>query len=411
MDPKALTPDILKTLEIIKEGTVDIISEEDVINKLIESKKSGKPLRVKLGCDPSAPDLHLGHTIPLLKLRQFQDLGHQVVFIIGDYTAMIGDPSGKSQTRKALSKEEVQKNAETYKKQVTKILDMSKAEVRYNGEWLSKLTFEDTLKLASKYTVARMLERDDFDKRFKNNIPISVHEFLYPLMQGYDSVAVEADIEIGGTDQTFNLLVGRDLQREYGQQPQIIMTFPLLEGTDGVQKMSKSLGNYIGISDPPKDMFGKVMSISDDLMLRYFKLLDIVTKDEFQEIKTGIENGTLHPRDTKARLGRLIVSKYHGEEAGAEAEAEFNRQFRDKKVPDEIPQVTIKVEGDSIGLLKVMSLASICKSNSEARRMVVQKAVEIDGNKVDDDKLEVSTQKEYLIHVGRRYFKVMVEKI
>ena len=411
MDPKALTPDILKTLEIIKEGTVDIISEEDVINKLIESKKSGKPLRVKLGCDPSAPDLHLGHTIPLLKLRQFQDLGHQVVFIIGDYTAMIGDPSGKSQTRKALSKEEVQKNAETYKKQVTKILDMSKAEVRYNGEWLSKLTFEDTLKLASKYTVARMLERDDFDKRFKNNIPISVHEFLYPLMQGYDSVAAEADIEIGGTDQTFNLLVGRDLQREYGQQPQIIMTFPLLEGTDGVQKMSKSLGNYIGISDPPKDMFGKVMSISDDLMLRYFKLLDIVTKDEFQEIKTGIENGTLHPRDTKARLGRLIVSKYHGEEAGAEAEAEFNRQFRDKKVPDEIPQVTIKVEGDSIGLLKVMSLASICKSNSEARRMVVQKAVEIDGNKVDDDKLEVSTQKEYLIHVGRRYFKVMVEKI
>lgn len=411
MDPKALTPDILKTLEIIKEGTVDIISEEDVINKLIESKKSGKPLRVKLGCDPSAPDLHLGHTIPLLKLRQFQDLGHQVVFIIGDYTAMIGDPSGKSQTRKALSKEEVQKNAETYKKQVTKILDMSKAEVRYNGEWLSKLTFEDTLKLASKYTVARMLERDDFDKRFKNNIPISVHEFLYPLMQGYDSVAVEADIEIGGTDQTFNLLVGRDLQREYGQQPQIIMTFPLLEGTDGVQKMSKSLGNYIGISDPPKDMFGKVMSISDDLMLRYFKLLDIVTKDEFQEIKTGIENGTLHPRDTKARLGRLIVSKYHGEEAGAEAEAEFNRQFRDKKVPDEIPQVTIKVEGDSIGLLKVMSLASICKSNSEARRMVVQKAVEIDGNKVDDDKLEVSTHKEYLIHVGRRYFKVMVEKI
>ncbi len=411
MDPKELTPDILKTLEIIKEGTVDIISEEDVIKKLIESKKSGKPLRVKLGCDPSAPDLHLGHTIPLLKLRQFQDLGHQVVFIIGDYTAMIGDPSGKSQTRKALSKEEVQKNAETYKKQVTKILDMSKAEVRYNGEWLSKLTFEDTLKLASKYTVARMLERDDFDKRFKNNIPISVHEFLYPLMQGYDSVAVEADIEIGGTDQTFNLLVGRDLQREYGQQPQIIMTFPLLEGTDGVQKMSKSLGNYIGISDPPKDMFGKVMSISDDLMLRYFKLLDIVTKDELQEIKTGIENGTLHPRDTKAKLGRLIVSKYHGAEAGAEAEAEFNRQFRDKKVPDEIPQVTIKVEGDSIGLLKVMSLASICKSNSEARRMVVQKAVEIDGIKVDDDKLDVSTNKEYLIHVGRRYFKVMVEKI
>jgi tyrosyl-tRNA synthetase len=411
MDPKEISPDILKTLEIIKEGTMDIISEDDLINKLVESKKTGKPLRVKLGCDPSAPDLHLGHTIALRKLRQFQDLGHQVVFIIGDYTAMIGDPSGKSQTRKALSKEQVQKNAETYKKQVTKILDMSKAEVRYNGEWLSKLSFEDTLKLASKYTVARMLERDDFSKRFKSNTPISIHEFLYPLMQGYDSVAVEADIEIGGTDQTFNLLVGRDLQREYGQNPQVIMTFPLLEGTDGVQKMSKSLGNYIGISEEPKEMFGKVMSVSDNLMIRYFDLLNLVSKEELAQIKAGIKDGSLHPRDTKAKLGRLIVARYHGEAAGAEAEAEFNRQFRDKQVPDDIPLVTIKVEGDKIGILKLMSMASICKSNSEARRMVVQKAVEIDGTKVEDDKMEVAAGKEYLVHVGRRYFKVTAEKI
>jgi len=411
MDPKEISPDILKTLEIIKEGTMDIISEDDLINKLVESKKTGKPLRVKLGCDPSAPDLHLGHTIALRKLRQFQDLGHQVVFIIGDYTAMIGDPSGKSQTRKALSKEQVQKNAETYKKQVTKILDMSKAEVRYNGEWLSKLSFEDTLKLASKYTVARMLERDDFSKRFKSNTPISIHEFLYPLMQGYDSVAVEADIEIGGTDQTFNLLVGRDLQREYGQTPQVIMTFPLLEGTDGVQKMSKSLGNYIGISEEPKEMFGKVMSVSDNLMIRYFDLLNLVSKEELAQIKAGIKDSSLHPRDTKAKLGRLIVARYHGEAAGAEAEAEFNRQFRDKQVPDDIPMVTIKVEGDKIGILKLMSMASICKSNSEARRMVVQKAVEIDGTKVEDDKMEVAAGKEYLVHVGRRYFKVTAEKI
>jgi tyrosyl-tRNA synthetase len=411
MDPKEISPDIQKTLEIIKDGTMDIISEEDLIIKLIESKKTGKPLRVKLGCDPSAPDLHLGHTIALGKLRQFQDLGHQVVFIIGDYTAMIGDPSGKSQTRKALSKEQVQKNAETYKKQVTKILDMSKAEVRYNGEWLSKLSFEDTLKLASKYTVARMLERDDFSKRFKSNTPISIHEFLYPLMQGYDSVAVEADIEIGGTDQTFNLLVGRDLQREYGQTPQVIMTFPLLEGTDGVQKMSKSLGNYIGISEEPREMFGKVMSISDNLMLRYFDLLNLVSKEELAQIKLGIKDGSLHPRDTKAKLGRLIVARYYGEAAGAEAEAEFNRQFRDKQVPDDIPMVTIKVESDKIGILKLMSMASICKSNSEARRMVIQKAVEIDGTKIEDDKMEVAAGKEYLVHVGRRYFKVTAEKI
>ena len=401
-----ITADIQHALNLIKLNTVDIISEEDIIQKLINSKKTGKPLRVKLGADPSAPDLHLGHTIALRKLRQFQDLGHHVVFIIGDYTAMIGDPSGRSQTRKPLTREQVLVNAETYKKQVFQILDPTKTEVRFNGEWLSKLTFEDTLKLASKYTVARMLERDDFMKRYKNGIPISVHEFLYPLMQGYDSVAIQADIEIGGTDQTFNLLVGRDLQREYGQEPQTVLTLPLLEGTDGVQKMSKSLGNYIGISEAPKEMFGKVMSISDTLMLKYYELLSVVTTEELAQIKEGINSGSLHPREAKARLGRLIVSQYHGNAAGEEAEAEFNRQFRDKKIPDDIPQVTLKCDTPSQGILKVMSGAGIVKSNSEARRMIQQNAVEVDGQKVADDHMEMSTGKEYLFHVGRRYFKV-----
>jgi len=401
-----ITADIQHALNLIKLNTVDIISEEDIIQKLINSKKTGKPLRVKLGADPSAPDLHLGHTIALRKLRQFQDLGHHVVFIIGDYTAMIGDPSGRSQTRKPLTREQVLVNAETYKKQVFQILDPTKTEVRFNGEWLSKLTFEDTLKLASKYTVARMLERDDFMKRYKNGIPISVHEFLYPLMQGYDSVAIQADIEIGGTDQTFNLLVGRDLQREYGQEPQTVLTLPLLEGTDGVQKMSKSLGNYIGISEAPKEMFGKVMSISDTLMLKYYELLSVVTAEELAQIKEGINSGSLHPREAKARLGRLIVSQYHGNAAGEEAEAEFNRQFRDKKIPDDIPQVTLKCDTPSQGILKVMSGAGIVKSNSEARRMIQQNAVEVDGQKVADDHMEMSTGKEYLFHVGRRYFKV-----
>jgi len=401
-----ITADIQHALNLIKLNTVDIISEEDIIQKLINSKKTGKPLRIKLGADPSAPDLHLGHTIALRKLRQFQDLGHHVVFIIGDYTAMIGDPSGRSQTRKPLTREQVLVNAETYKKQVFQILDPTKTEVRFNGEWLSKLTFEDTLKLASKYTVARMLERDDFMKRYKNGIPISVHEFLYPLMQGYDSVAIQADIEIGGTDQTFNLLVGRDLQREYGQEPQTVLTLPLLEGTDGVQKMSKSLGNYIGISEAPKEMFGKVMSISDTLMLKYYELLSVVTTEELAQIKEGINSGSLHPREAKARLGRLIVSQYHGNAAGEEAEAEFNRQFRDKKIPDDIPQVTLKCDTPSQGILKVMSGAGIVKSNSEARRMIQQNAVEVDGQKVADDHMEMSTGKEYLFHVGRRYFKV-----
>ena len=410
MNNPEITPDILKAVEIIKQNAVDIISEAELIQKLIKSKKTGKPLRIKLGCDPSAPDLHLGHTIVLRKLKQFQELGHQVVFIIGDYTAMVGDPSGKSQTRKALTFEQVSQHAETYKAQVGQILDLTKAELRLNSEWLSKLSFQDTLKLASKYTVARMLERDDFDKRFKNQVPISIHEFLYPLMQGYDSVAVEADIEIGGTDQTFNLLVGRDLQREYGQESQLILTMPLLEGTDGVQKMSKSLGNYIGISEAPKDMFGKIMSISDDLMVKYYDLLNVVTKTELQAIKENLKNGTLHPRKAKAELGRLVVEQYHGAEAARLAEEDFDRQFRDRQIPEDMPTATVVSETDQLGILKVMSMASIAKSNSEARRLVQQNAVSINDEKITDEKLELTAGQEYLFHVGRKYCKVLLKK-
>lgn len=410
MEKTGISPDIARAVEIIKQGVVDIISEEDLVRKLEKSKKTGKPLKIKLGFDPSAPDIHLGHTITLRKLRQFQELGHQVIFIIGDYTAMIGDPSGKSQTRKPLNREQVIENAKTYQAQVSKILDTEKAQVRFNGEWLAKLTFQDTLSLASKYTVARMLERDDFSKRFKNGNPISVHEFLYPLMQGYDSVAIEADIEIGGTDQTFNFLVARDLQREYGQEPQVILTFPLLEGIDGIQKMSKSLGNYIGIKESPKEMFGKIMSIPDDLMLKYYNLLGVVTPAEFAELKTGLESGTLHPREAKARLGRLIVEQYHDKDSAVKAEEEFNKQFRDRGTPEEIPTVTVYTETDSLGVLKVMSMSSIAKSNSDARRLVQQNAVTIDGQKVVDDKMELTSGKEYLLHVGRKFMKVKVEK-
>jgi tyrosyl-tRNA synthetase len=411
MTKNNLSPDIARAVEIIKQGVVDIISEDDLIHKLEKSKKTGKPLKIKLGFDPSAPDIHLGHTITLRKLRQFQELGHQVIFIIGDYTAMIGDPSGKSQTRKPLNREQVIENAKTYQEQVGKILDISKAQLRFNGEWLGKLTFQDTLSLASKYTVARMLERDDFSKRFKNGNPISVHEFLYPLMQGYDSVAIEADIEIGGTDQTFNFLVARDLQREYGQEPQVIITFPLLEGLDGIQKMSKSLGNYIGIKESPKEMFGKIMSIPDDLMVKYYELLDVVTPAEIPEIKKGLESGTLHPRDVKARLGRLIVEQYHDKDSAIKAEEEFNKQFRDRGTPEEIPTVNVVSETDSLGVLKVMSMSSIAKSNSDARRLIQQNAVEIDGQKVTNDKSDLAAGKEYLFHVGRKFFKVRLEKI
>jgi len=328
--------DIKEELRIIKRGTEEIISEEELIRKIEKSRKEKRPLRVKQGFDPNAPDIHLGHTVGLRKMRQFQDLGHDIYFLIGDFTGMIGDPSGKSVTRKQLTEEEVKKNAETYKKQVFKILNPGKTKVVFNSHWLRKLSFSEVLKVCSKYTVARMLERDDFSTRYKEGKPIGIHEFMYPLMQGYDSVAIQADIELGGTDQKFNLLVGRDIQREYNQEPQVIITLPLLEGTDGVEKMSKSLNNYIGINEPSQEMYGKSMSVPDNLMIRYFELVTDVSLDEINKMKTGLENNNLHPRDVKKRLAREIVKLYHGQSAAIIAEKEFEKVFKNKLYPEEI---------------------------------------------------------------------------
>ncbi|MEN2997889.1 MAG: tyrosine--tRNA ligase [Brevinematia bacterium] len=350
-------------ISLIKRGVVEIISEKELVEKI---KSKGK-LRVKFGADPSAPDLHLGHTVPLRKLRHFQEMGHTVVFIIGDFTAMIGDPSGRSSTRKRLSRSEVMENAKTYQDQVFKILDRSKTEVVYNSEWFDKITFEEVLNLASKYTVARMLERDDFEKRFKGGVPISITEFLYPLMQGYDSVIVRADVEIGGTDQKFNLLVGRELQVEYGQEPQVVITLPLLEGTDGVRKMSKSYGNYIGINDTPSDMFGKIMSIPDSLIFKYFELLTDVPLEEIDFYKKSVEDGA-NPRDIKAILGRKIVSFFYGESEAEKASREFDRMFKYKEVPEEIEKIELsKGEYSIVDLLVSLKLMS---SKSEVRRLI-----------------------------------------
>ncbi|MCX7919611.1 MAG: tyrosine--tRNA ligase [bacterium] len=403
---KHLSDNIQRALAIIERGAVEIIPKEDLIRKLEKSEKTGKPLNIKLGADPSAPDLHLGHTVPLRKLRQFQDLGHQVTFIIGDFTAMIGDPTGKSETRKPLSREQIAINAKTYQDQVFKILDPKKTNVVYNSEWLSPLHFEDVIAIAAKYTVARMLERDDFEKRYRNGDAISIHEFLYPLMQGYDSVAIQADIEIGGTDQKFNLLVGRDLQREYGQEPQVILTLPLIEGTDGVQKMSKSLGNYIGISEPPQEMFGKLMSIPDNLMLKYYELLTDVPKSELTKIESGLKDGSLHPRQVKAELAKIIVTFFYDRTTAEVAAEEFDRIFRDKQTPEQVPVVTIFCEQEKIWIIKALAQASIAKSNSDARRLIQQNAVELDGLKVTDVNLELMVGKTYLFHVGRKFYRL-----
>lgn len=322
--------DVQKQLEIIKRGTAEIVPEEELVEKLKKSVANNKPLHIKLGLDPTAPDIHLGHTVVLQKLRQFQELGHKVTIILGDYTGRIGDPTGKSETRKQLTEEQVLANAKTYEQQIFKILDPQKTSVRFNSTWLAPLKFEDVIRLAATTTVARMLEREDFSKRFKENLPISIHEFFYPLMQGYDSVALEADIELGGTDQKFNLLMGRTLQKEFGQEPQIALMMPILEGLDGVNKMSKSLGNYIGIDEPPQEMYGKTMSLPDELMVRYFELVTPVPLEEVRSIAKGLAEGTLHPRDVKMRLAREIVSFYHGPEAAMQAEEQFKKVFQKK---------------------------------------------------------------------------------
>ena len=402
--------DAEKQLQIIKDGCVELIPELELLAKLKKKKK----LKIKWGADPSAPDIHLGHTVILRKLRTFQDLGHEVIFIIGDFTGMIGDPSGKSETRKALTKDEVKRNAKTYKEQVFKILDKSRTKVVFNSDWLKKLTIEDVINLSAKYTVARMLERDDFIKRYTEEKPISIHEFLYPLIQGYDSVMVGSDIEIGGTDQKFNLLVGRELQREYKQEPQIIMTMPLLEGLDGSQKMSKSLGNYIVVKEPPAQIFGKTMSIPDSLMMKYYDLLSGLPKYEIEKIREGIKNGILHPRDVKKRLAKIFVTTFYGKREADEAEKEFESVFREGKAPTEIPLVAIDKKdlenGQNIWLPKAMVIGGVATSTSDGVRLIEQGGVEVNGVTVKEKNEKIKILDEVLIKVGKRRF-VRLKKV
>lgn len=398
---------IKNNIELLKRGTEEIIPEDEFTKKLEKSQKENKPLIIKAGFDPTAPDIHLGHTVLLRKMRQFQDMGHTVVFLIGDFTGMIGDPTGRSEIRKRLTREEVLENAETYKKQVFKILDSEKTVIEFNSKWCEGMNFADVLNLTSRYNVARMLERDDFSKRYKAGKPISILEFMYPLVQAYDSVAIKADIELGGTDQKFNLLVGRDIQKEYGLEPQVIMTTPLLVGLDGVQKMSKSLNNYIGIDESPKEIFGKAMSISDETMFLYYELVTDVPIQEINSLKEGVKNGTEHPRDVKARLGREICSQFYDEETAKKAEAEFNKMFVDKDLPDEIPEFIIpddeKSEGN-IWLIKLLVLAGMAKSNGEARRLIKGGGVSIDNDKIDDENHEIQLPADCIIKVGKRRF-------
>lgn len=392
--------ELARQLEQIRRGSVEIINEEELITKL----RSGTPLRIKAGFDPTAPDLHLGHTVLIQKLKHFQELGHQVIFLIGDFTGMIGDPSGKSETRKKLTREEVLRNAETYKKQIFKILDQERTEIAFNSTWMDTFSAADFIELCSRYTVARMLERDDFEKRFKGNQPISIHEFLYPLVQGYDSVALRADVELGGTDQKFNLLMGRHLQREHGQASQIVLTMPILEGLDGVQKMSKSLGNYIGIDEAPGDMFGKLMSISDELMWRYYELLSDSSLDRIAILREQVGSGALHPKTAKEDLAQEITTRFHGATAGAAAREAFNAVFAKQGIPEDIE--VFMVQAGAL-LVDVLSESGVCSSKGDARRMCKQNAVTIDGRKEDDASFAFAPG-EYVLKIGKKRFLKLV---
>jgi len=403
-----LEKQIQKQMEILKTGAAEIVPENEMREKIKNSLEKNKPLIVKLGLDPTAPDIHLGHTVPLQKMRQFQDLGHQAVIIIGDFTGRIGDPTGKSETRKPLTEEELYKNAETYKEQIFKILDPDKTRIEFNATWLSKLNFADVIKLATSCTVARMLERDDFAKRYAEEKPISIHEFFYPLMQGYDSVALNADVELGGTDQKFNLLMGRTLQKDFGQAPQVALTTPILEGLDGVQKMSKSLGNYIGVYETPREMFGKTMSIPDELMIRYYELVTNVPVEEIRLLEQGLANNEVHPRDLKMRLGWEIVNIYHGQNEANQAKEEFIRMFQKKEIPDDMPEISInKLETETDGKIEIVSLmvnASLAPSRGEARRLIEQGGVKINDKKVSDAQAVIPLMVGDIIKVGKRKF-------
>jgi len=391
-------PDIDHQLAVIKRGCDELLVEEDLVRKL----RTGRRLRVKLGMDPTAPDLHLGHTVVINKLRHFQDLGHQVQFLIGDFTGMIGDPSGRNATRPPLSPEEIEENAKTYRDQVFKILDPDKTEILFNSSWSSALGAEGLIRLAARYTVSQLLQRDDFAKRFASQQPIAVHELLYPLMQGYDSVAMKSDVELGGTDQKFNLLVGRELQKQYGQESQVIITMPLLEGLDGVQKMSKSLGNYVGIAEAPQEMFGKLMSVSDELMWRYLELLSFRPMDAVHGWRREVEAGR-NPRDIKVAFAKEIVERFHGEPAAEKAQAEFEARFRDGAMPEEIPEVTLQTGGVPLVITQILKQADLTPSTSEALRMIEQGGVRVDGERVSDKGLRLPPGT-YVLQVGKRKF-------
>ncbi|MBA3770385.1 MAG: tyrosine--tRNA ligase [Blastocatellia bacterium] len=395
-------------IDFLRKGTVDVIREKDLGKKLERSEKTGKPLRVKLGLDPTAPDIHLGHTVVIRKLKAFQSLGHTVIFLIGDFTGMIGDPSGKNVTRPPLSRAEINANAETYKGQMFKLLDPDKTEVRFNGEWMDKFSAADFIKLAARTTVKQILERDDFEKRMSEQRPISLHELLYPLVQGYDSVALESDVELGGTDQKFNLLSGRNLQREYGQEPQVVITTPLLEGLDGVQKMSKSYGNYIGIDEPPNEMFGKVMSISDELMWHWYELLTDLSIVEIANLKSAIERGE-NPRNIKVNLAKMIIADFHSSEAAASAEEDFVKRFVQKEVPDEI-DTKRRAPGD-YNLAQLIADTGLAASKSEARRLIEQGGVKINGEKATAANADITVSSEPLVlQVGKRKFLKLISE-
>ena len=388
-------------VERIQFGSVDLISKGDLLNKL----KRGKPLKIKFGADPTRPDIHLGHTVVINKMRTFQELGHHVQFLIGDFTALIGDPSGRNQTRPLLTRDEIEENAKTYATQIYKILDPEKTEIVYNSKWLYPFTSQDWISLASKYTVARMLEREDFTKRYKSGTPISIHEFLYPLTQGYDSVALKSDVELGGTDQLFNLLVGRDLQSHYQQEPQVVLTMPLLEGLDGVHKMSKSMDNYISVVETPKDMFGKTMRVSDELMYRYYQLLTDIKPHELEQLKRDVESGKKHPRDVKVNLAKFLVTRFHSQTAAQAAEDEFNRIFAQKGLPDQIQEIEF-TEESQVSLTNILVKAQVCQSNSEAARLIEGGGVQLNSEKIQDKKfkMDLRTDGNYLIKAGKKHF-------
>ena len=390
---------LTEQLEIIRRGCDELLVETELVDKL----KSGRPLRVKAGFDPTAPDLHIGHTVLINKLRQMQDLGHHVVFLIGDFTGMIGDPTGKNTTRPPLTREEVAANAQTYTAQVFKILDAARTEIAFNSTWMDKFTSADMVKLAATHTVARMLERDDFGKRYKANQPIAIHEFLYPLVQGYDSVALKTDLELGGTDQKFNLLMGRELQKHYGQPPQCVLTMPLLEGLDGVNKMSKSLGNYVGITDSPNDMFGKLMSASDALMWRYIELLSFAPLATVRQWKADVEGGR-NPRDIKVAFAQEIVARFHDPSAAAAALADFEARFRQGEIPADIPDVTVRAGAEGIAIANLLKEAGLTTSTSEALRMIAQGGIKLDGGKVSDKALRLVAGRQVVVQVGKRKF-------